>query len=104
MPARSTQAALPLPRRWREITRAGVLHAISVAAMAMTSAWSKASLGRSSRQRAVAEVDRLRTEIELLSEELELKDTRWARVPARRRPYYGPVQRMRILQLRARRS
>ena len=77
---------------------------MSVAAMAMTSAWSKASAGRSSRQRALAEVDRLRAEIALLTEELELKDARWARVPGRRRPYYGPVQRMRILQLRAARG
>ena len=29
MPPRSTQSALPLPRGWRKITRAGVLHAIS---------------------------------------------------------------------------
>ena len=101
MPRRSSKPALPLPRGWRKVTRAGVLHAISVAAMAMTAAWSKASAGRSSRQRALADVDRLRTEVALLKEELELKDARWARVPARRRPYYGPVQRMRILQLRA---
>ena len=100
MPPRSSKPALPLPRGWRKVTRAGVLHAISVAAMAMTAAWSKASAGRS-RQRALADVDRLRTEVALLTEELELKDARWARVPARRRPYYGPVQRMRILQLRA---
>ncbi len=95
----SSQSALPLPRGWRKVTRAGVLHAISVAAMAMTSAWSKAR--RSSRQRALAEVDRLRAEVALLTEELDLKDSRWSRVPARRRPYYGPVQRMRILQLQA---
>ena len=56
--------------------------------MAMTSAWSRAS--RSSPQRALAEVDRLRCEIAQLTEELDLKDSRWARVPARRRPYYGP--------------
>ncbi len=104
MPPRSSKPALPLPRGWRKVTRAGVPHAISVAAMAMTSAWSKASAGRSSRQRALAEVDRLRTEVALLTEELELKDARWARVPARRRPYYRPVQRMRILQLRAARG
>ncbi len=102
MPLRSPQSALPLPRGWRKVTRAGVLHAISVAAMAMTSAWSRAS--RYSRQRALAEVDRLRGENALLTEELELKDSRWARVPARRRPYYGPVQRMRILELRAARG
>ena len=102
MPPFSSQSTLPLPKGWRRVTRAGVLHAISVAAMAMTSAWSKAS--RSSRQRALAEVDRLRTEVAQLTEELDLKDSRWARVPARRRPYYGPVQRMRILELRAARG
>ena len=69
MPPRSSQAALPLPRAWRKITRAGVLHAISVAAMAMTAAWSRAN--RSSRQQALAEVDRLRAENSLLTEELE---------------------------------
>ena len=104
MPPRPSLSALPLPRGWSKIVRTGVLHAVSVAAMAMTSAWSKASSGRSSLQRALAEVDRLRSEIALLTEELELKDARWARVPARRRPYYGPVQRMRILQLRAARG
>ena len=95
---------IPLPRGWRNITRVGVLRAISVVAMAMNSAWSKAATGRSSRQRASAEVDRLRTKIVSLTEELQLKDVRWARVPARRRPYYGPVQRMRILELRAARG
>ena len=104
MPPSSRNPALPLPRGWRKIARAGVLHAISLAAMAMTSAWSKAAASRSSRQRISAEVDRLRTEVALLSEELELKDSRWARVPARRRPYYGPVQRMQILQLKAARE
>ena len=49
-------------------------------------------------------MDRLRAEIALLTEELDLKDTRWARVPARRRPDFGPIQRMRILKLRAARG
>ena len=98
MPPFSSQSALPLPRRWHNVTREGVLQAISVAAIAMTSAWSRAS--RSSRQRSLAEVDRLRSENALLTEELDLEDSRWVRVSARRRPYYGPVQRMRILELR----
>ena len=46
MPPCSSKSALPLPKGWRKITRAGVLHAISVAAMAMTSAWTKASGGQ----------------------------------------------------------
>jgi len=102
MPPRATTTTLPLPKAWHRVTRAGVLHAISVASMAMTSAWSKAS--RSTRQRALAEADQLRREIALLTAELELKDARWARLPARRRPFYGPIQRMRILELRAARG
>ncbi len=96
-----SQSRLPLPRGWTKTVRAGVLHAISVAAAAMTSAWSKAATSRSARQRALAEVDRLGTEIALLKEELAIKDARFARVPARRRPHYGAVQRMWILQLKA---
>ncbi|MHC4082768.1 MAG: helix-turn-helix domain-containing protein, partial [Planctomycetota bacterium] len=48
--------------------------------------------------------DRLRTEIALLSEELAIKDARWSRVPARRRPHYHPIQRLRVLKLRAARG
>ena len=51
-----------------------------------------------------AEADRLRIEIALLEEELEIKDARWARAPARRRPHYGPVQRLRMLKLRTARG
>ncbi len=51
MPPCRSQSALPLPRGWRKITRAGVLHAISVAAMAMTSAWIRTSARRPSPQR-----------------------------------------------------
>jgi putative transposase len=53
------------------------------------------------RRRQAAETERLHTEIRLLEEELAIKDARWSRLPARRRPHYGPVQRMRILELRA---
>ncbi len=42
MPPFSSQSALPLPRGWRKVTRAGVLHATSVAAMAMTTNVSRA--------------------------------------------------------------
>ena len=96
--------ALPLPRGWSKIVRTGALHAISLAITALTAAWSQSSRSRSPRRRQSVEADRLRTEVALLTEELDLKDARWARVPARRRPYYGPVQRMRILELRAARG
>ncbi len=104
MARRTGSTDLPLPRGWPKVVRSGVLQAISVAATAVTHAWSRGATSRSSRSRERAEADRLRTEVLLLTEELDLKDSRWARVPARRRLYYGPVQRMRILELRAARG
>ena len=53
------------------------------------------------RRRLQAELERARTEIALLREELRIKDGRWERSRSRRRPHYTPIQRMRILQLRA---
>ena len=100
----SSTPPIPLPRGWTKVVRSGVLHAISVASAAMTHTWSQASSSRSSRAREMADADRLRTEVALLTEELALKDARWARVPALRRPHYGPILRMRILELRAARG
>ncbi len=91
-------AESPLPRRWTGIVRSAVVQAISVASTAMSTAWGRAA---SSRHRQQAEIDRLRTELALLSQEIEIKDARWAKLPARRRPFYDPIQRMRILQLKA---
>lgn len=95
---------IPLPKGWPTLVRSGVLHAISLAATALTTAWSRASTSRSRRQKRGAETERLRAEIALLEEELAIKDARWARLHPRRRPHFGPVQRMRILQVRAARS
>ena len=59
----SSTAPIPLPRGWAKVVRSGVLHAISVASVAMTHAWSQASSSRSSRTRERADADRLRTEV-----------------------------------------
>jgi transposase-like protein len=40
----------------------------------------------------------------MLREELAIKLARWSRLPSRRRPYYSPVERLRILQLKAARG
>jgi hypothetical protein len=52
----------------------------------------------------VAELERANTEIALLEEELTIKDSRRSRIAPRRRPYYRPVPRMRILKLKAARG
>ena len=94
----------PLPRGWTKRTRSSVLHAVSVAFIALTRAWASAATGRNPKTRLRAELDRAETEIALLREELAIKDARWSRVPARRRPHYGATDRMRILKLKAARG
>ncbi len=91
-----SQRSTPLPRGWPNHIKSGLLHAISLAAMALTVARS-----RCTRNGLQAELDRADNEIALLKEELEIKDARWSRLPSRRRPHYTPIQRMRILQVRA---
>ncbi len=93
-----------LPKGWTRTVRSSVLHAVSLASAALTSAWSRAAISRRPRVQTVAELERAKTEIALLKEELSIKDARWSRVPPRRRPYYRPIQRMRILRLKATRS
>jgi transposase InsO family protein len=49
-------------------------------------------------------LDQANAEIALLKEELDIKDSRWSRLSSRRRPHYMPIERMRILQVKAARG
>jgi len=95
---------IPLPRVWTKTVRSSVLHAVSLAFMALTRAWGAGVRSPRRTTRLLAELDRANTEIALLNEGLAIKDMRWRRVPARRRPYSRPVQRMQILKLKAARG
>jgi hypothetical protein len=95
----ASERSIPLPRGWSKHVKSGLLHAISLAAMALTIARS-----RGTRYRLQGELDRANGEIALLKEELEIKDSRWSRLSSRRRPHFTPIQRMRILQLKATRG
>jgi hypothetical protein len=104
MQSRRSQEAT-LPRNWTTIVRSALLHAIALASMALTMARGRAaSLAGRCCDRRKTELDQARTEIALLREELAIKDSRWERLPSRRRPHYSPHERMRILQLRAARG
>jgi hypothetical protein len=93
-----------LPRGWSKHIKSSLVHVIALAAAALTEAWSQAAAGRSKDTRLEVELDRANTEIAMLREELAIKDARWSRLPSRRRPYYSPVERLRILQLKAARG
>jgi putative transposase len=96
MPSR---CSVPLPRAWSKHLKSSLLYAISLAAMALAVARS-----RRAQFRLQAELDRAENEITLLKAELAIKDVRWGRVAPRRRPHFTPVQRMRVLQVKAARG
>ena len=104
MPAKSSSPEIPLPRGWPSRVKSAILHVISLAqfTLAYTRGW--AANSPNSRIRLEAELDRAQQEITLLREEVRIKDVRMAQLAPHRRPYYPPVERMAILQLKAARA
>jgi len=82
-----------LPSLWPRRARSAILHALSLARIALLAATDR-----------VAESIRLKHEVALLREELRIKDARMERVPPRHRPHYAAVERLAILELRASRG
>jgi putative transposase len=81
-----------------------LLHAISLAATALAIARGQVATSRRKNHRLQTELDQAHTEVALLREELEIKDARWSRLSSRRRAHYTPIERMRILQVKAARG
>ena len=81
-----------------------MLYAIGLAHYSIVTARAWAADSINARVQLAAENDRLHGEYALLREELRLKDIRMAQIAPQRRPHYGPVERMAILELRAARG
>jgi len=84
---------LRLPSSWSRRTRSTILHAVSLARIALLAATDR-----------VATAVRVEHELAFLREELRIKDARMERVPPRHRPHYPAVERLAILELRAARG
>jgi hypothetical protein len=69
--------------------------------LALTAARAQVIERHQARTHRFCELDRLRQELNLLREEMRLKDARMARIPGYRRPSYQPPGRLAILELRA---
>jgi predicted RNA polymerase sigma factor len=95
---------LPLPRGWPRRVRSAVVQVISLArtSLALTQGWAAESMSPELRQQS--EEDRLRQEVQLLREEIRIKDSRMEQLEAHRRPHYPPTARLAILELRAARG
>jgi len=94
-------ANMPLPSGWTENVKSAIVHVISLAHYAIACARGWAGNSINARVRLTAKSDRLQQEVELLREEIRIKDTRMAKLDPRRRPYYPPTERMAILELKA---
>ena len=79
----ATRARIRLPKQWFQHVKSGVLHAISLASVALSHARGRAA----GRRRLRAQLEQATTEIALLREELTIKDGRWERSRSRRRPH-----------------
>ncbi len=95
---------LPLPKSWPATIQSSMLHVISLVRFAAVYTRSWAVNCSNQRVRLKAELDRAREQTALLEEEIRIKDARMARISARHRPRYPPVERMAILELRAARG
>jgi len=95
---------IPLPSGWPDSVRSAVIYIISLAHYAITCARGWAANSANARVRLAAENDLLNQEIQLLREELRIKDARMAKIDPHRRPYYRPTERMAILELKAART
>jgi transposase InsO family protein len=84
--------------------KSSILQILALGHYTFTAVLARAAHARDRRIRGRAEVDRLTGEIAFLREELRIKDARMARLPAHRRPFYTPLERMAILELRAARG
>jgi len=95
---------IPLPKGWPRHVRSAVVHAVSIARVALTIVRVHAENHCDARIPLGNENDRLRHEVALLKEEARIKDARMERLPAQRRPHYPPIERLAILELRAARG
>jgi putative transposase len=93
-----------LPKGWQDCIKSTALHAIALAHYAIVYARAWAADSIHARVRLAAENDRLHEACTLLREELRIKDSRMVQIAPQRRPHYGPLERMAILELCAARG
>ena len=101
---KSNVSGLSLPKNWPKRVKMAVLHVISLAHVAIVHARGLAVNNHDARTRRAGDLQGALDEIALLEEELRIKDARMAMIDAHRRPYFRPIERMAILELKAARG
>jgi len=88
-----------VPENWPKQAKSILIHIISMAHIALLYAMSHCAKNRSSA--TAIQLQQTRDEINLLREELRIKDTRMKHIPPNHRPHYTPTERLAILELKA---
>ncbi len=99
--AKPQSPRIPLPKSWQECVRSVAIYVFSLAHYCIVYPRARAADSINARVRLAAQNDHLHEECTLLREELRTKDARAAQIPPQRRPHYGPLERLAILELRA---
>ena len=95
---------IALPKGWPAIIKSALIHAISLAHLAIIHARGWAANSINARVRLAARLEQAQAEITLLREEVRIKDTRMALISPHHRPHYRPIERMAIPELKAARG
>jgi len=94
---------IPLPHGWSDLVLMALLHVTTLARLAImnTRNWPDVECDG---LRLRADNDHLKCEIALLERELAIKDARFSRLPAKKRPEYIPSERLEILLIKTMRG
>ena len=95
------QPRLTVPKGWTKPIQAAMLQVIALAQFALSYTRCFAANCPNERVRLAAKADQHEQQVALLREEIRIKDARFTRIPAARRPHYQPTERLAILELRA---
>jgi len=99
-----SSCTIPLPPSWPDHVKSAFLNALGMAHMGMACVRGWCAGSPVTQVGLNADNERLKSEVELLREELRIKDARMGRIPARHRPRYAPADRLAILELKASRA
>lgn len=87
---------VPLVSGWPQSVRSVLLHVISMAHYAIVTARGWAANSINARVRLNSRNDQLEQEVELLREQLRIKDARMTRIHPKYRPHYRPVDQVAV--------
>ena len=101
MPSEPFTEELPLPKAWKQSIKSAVICTLSLAFKTITLTLGHLSDSDHLPVRMTAQLKRLKMDNAQLKEIIEIKDARMIRLDPKRRPYYSPTERMRILELKS---